>query len=201
MDRLTRTLNVRPRNPLLGRKGTGGGSDPDAVSVPTRLTWKRQAIDLGIIGATLFAAIIVLSEPANLRWSIAMGPTYQRGKQYAAVAANWAQRKLKDAKDSFKAPPTEATSPFEAAPEVMLAMEDLDDAPRLEDRPLELTEDNPSAPTVGTLRLQQVGRTRNLRSKPLVDHAATPASDSAPGRYEPKSGPALDDFPVKLRLE
>jgi hypothetical protein len=201
MDRLTRTLNRPPRNPLLGRKGKGGSGDPDMVSVPTRLTWARQAIDLGIIGATLFAAIIVLSEPANRRWSLAMGPSYRQGKQFAAVAANWAHRKLKDAKASFKASPADATTPFEAAPDVMLAMEDFEDAPRLEDRSVELGDDDLSAPTVGTLRLQQVGRTRSLHSRPVLDRAAGPSADTTVPRYEPKSGPVIDDFPVQLRLE
>ncbi len=196
MDRLTRMLHALPRNPLLQRQGNGSGHS-DMVTVPTRLTWKRQALDLAIIAATLFAAIIVLNEPANRRWSMAMGPTYQEGQKYALVAADWAHRKLLDARDSWKAPTSAPSAPLESAPEVMLAMEDVDDAPRLEDRAVELVEDDASAPTVGTLKLQQVGRTRNLRSKPLVERAEP---ETVP-RYEPKAGPAIDDFPVQLRLE
>ena len=185
MDRLTRYLCPR-RRPNAG---------PDDVAVPTRLTWRRQAMDLGIVGATLFAAIIVLNESANRQWSVAMGPSYQKGQQYALVAANWAQRKLNDAKDSFqKGSSGSPAAPHESVPDVMLAMEDVEDAPRLEDRSIEVEGDSASVPTVGTLRLQQVGRSRTIRSRPVE----TP---DVLERYESKAGPAIDDFPVHLRLE
>jgi len=185
MDRLTRYL--RPKN--------SASAGADDVAVPTRLTWRRQAMDLGIVGATLFAAIIVLNESANRQWSIAMGPSYQKGQQYALVAANWAQRKLKDAKDSFQKDSSGSpAAPLESVPDVMLAMEDVEDALRLEDRSIEVVEESPSVPTVGTLRLQQVGRSRTIRSRPVE-------SPDVPQRYESQAGSAVDDFPVQLRLE
>ncbi len=185
MDRLARYLRPRPR-PTAG---------PDDVAVPTRLTLRRQTMDFVIIGATLFAAIIVLNESANRQWSLAMGPTYRQGQQYAIAAADWAHRKLRSAQSSLQnAPAATPTSPLESTPDVMLAMEDVEDAPRLEDRSIEVVEDNASVPTVGTLRLQQVGRTRTVRSRPIE----TP---EPPQPYESKAGPTVDDFPVQLRLE
>lgn len=187
MDRLARYLRPRTRPTAAA----------DDVAVPSRLTLRRQTMDFVIIGATLFAAIIVLNESANRQWSLAMGPTYRKGQQYAIAAADWAHGKLRSTTTSRQTPPAPArgpAAPLVGTPDVMLAMEDVEDAPRLEDRSIEVVEDKASVPTVGTLRLQQVGRSKTVRSRPIE----TP---EPPQPYESKAGPAIDDFPVQLRLE
>lgn len=170
-------------------------STSDETKRPTRLTFRRQCMDMLVVASALFAAVIVLNESANRQWSVAVGPSYRQGQQYAAVAATWAHEKLKTATDAALIPALRPET-LRGEPEIALAMEDIEDSLRLEDPRLEVAQDAPSVPTVGTLQLQTVGRSLTLHSR-SVDADETDR-DLAPAI---PTEAALEEFKVQLRLE
>lgn len=192
MDRLERYLGRRPTRPSQAKPPARPASPIDLPQRPSRLGLRRQAMDLFVVAAALFAAIIVLNDSANRRWSLAMGPTYRQGQHYVAMAADWTHRKLQSAR--------EATVPVlrekigQPEPAIALALEDVEDTLSLEDEPINLAENTPNVPTVGTLRLQTVGQTK-LHSRPIDPVSETPHPDAARKNSE------VEEFEIQLRLE
>lgn len=195
MDRLERYLGRRPARPSQAKPPAPSASPIDPPQRPSRLGLRRQAMDLFVVAAALFAAIIVLNDSANRRWSLAMGPTYRQGQHYVALAADWTHRKLQSARDT--AVPVLKEKIGLPEPEIALALEEVEDRLSLEEEPINLAENTPNVPTVGTLRLQTVGQTK-LHSRP-VD--ALP-NDSLPNDpdAERKNG-EVEEFEIQLRLE
>lgn len=198
MDRLERYLGSRPTRPSQAKPPAPPVSPAAPVATvdpterPSRLGLRRQAMDLCIVGFALFAAIIVLNDSANRRWSVAMGPTYRQGQRYVAMAADWTNRKLQSAK--------EATVPVlrekigQPEPAIALALEDIGDSLSLEEEPINLAENTPNVPTVGTLRLQTVGQTK-LHSRPI---------DALPSGFDgdvERKNSEVEEFEIQLRLE
>lgn len=195
MDRLERYLGSRRPS-----QAKSPAAAPIVVSAPyagdtprpSRLGLRRQALDLCVVAGALFAAIIVLNDSANRRWSLAMGPSYRQGQRYVAAAAVWTHRQLQSAKDATVPVLRERVGLPE--PEIALALEDVQDSLSLEEEPINLAENTPNVPTVGTLRLQTVGQTK-LHSRPID----TLPNDSDADLERKNS--EVEEFEIQLRLE
>lgn len=203
MDRLERYIG--PRRPSQNKSPAPASAPALIPSVSyaadpprkSRLGLRRQALDLCIVAGALFAAIIVLNESANRRWSLAVGPTYRKGQRYVAAAAAWTNRKFQSAKDATVPVLRERVGLPE--PEIALALEDVEDSLSLEDQPINLAENTPNVPTVGTLRLQTVGQTK-LHSRPIDSLPNDPAPNDSELESVKKHS-EVEEFEIQLRLE
>jgi hypothetical protein len=167
---------------------------------PKYITFRRQAIDLGIIAFTTFAAVIVLNESANRQYSLAMAPHYNKGKNYAIASARWVKGKV----DAYRNPVIdEAPAGLESdGPEVMLALENGDE-PTLD---IGIEEEATTIPSVGTVRLQTVGRSttkpRKVTKWPDWNKSDEVKEEAAPlsadGGSETET---IDEFPLQIEID